>query len=876
MPQRKSTKKQKSTPKTVRNFVHEDATRKNLPTPETAGYMGDQHRVPTQHIPEIRDPGGSARLSWQRNVGLDNIETLATPLYIQEKIHPSAFVQSLEKHTTNDQLALFKDFNNLPKDAALQWYKYDGNWQNRIIRGSACNVMTSLIEKEHMAGEVQMVYCDPPYGIGFKSNMQVTTNKRESKSSKSGLPNDPGVIRTFRDQYENGLHSYLDNIYRVATHARELMAESGSFFLQIGQANVHKLAVLLDEVFGEENHIATIPFLKSGGSSAKLIPQSHDYLLWYSKEKEKIKYNNVYLELKTKVELIEHMSSYARIEQADGSARNLINKERDNLDNALSEGEQFFQRTGLTSQGHSTTGRSEPYVWNGITYHCPQDSHWRVSHEGLDELARKNRLDATPTGSLRWRQYAHEIPGNRINSLWAKQMNPNDLHYVVETAESVIERCILMATDPGDLVLDTTCGSGTTAYVAEKWGRRWITCDVGAVAISLARQRLISGVFDWQLLQDSPEGAKREKELASELSGKTVSTSPPPPPPPHDSTYNHDPAKGFVYRRFPHVTAKTLAYNEEKDPILLVNQPEIDGSITRVCSPFTVESHSPHRYLAPAEILDGKNTEAAMAQIQNFRKKIVSALETAGVRTSTSDGADRIRLSDIQPHVADPLTHTAWADELGFKVAIAIAPEDCTVPALLIDRAAETVARMPSIQMLIIIAFAYDADAQPETPESRGRFQIVKAQAHRDLQIEELKDNALDNAFVQVAEPDVHIEPEKGSPDQFTVKILGYDCYDPIHGNLREGNPTDVDCWMIDTNYSGLEFMARRVHFPNKEKDKQLKRLQNALANQIDPKLWDSMLSLKSAPFPRPESGRIAVRIVLNTLGEMMTVRDIP
>ncbi len=289
-----------------------------------------------------------------------------------------------------------------------------------------------------------------------------------------------------------------------------------------------------------------------------------------------------------------------------------------------------------------------------------------------------------------------------------------------------------------------------------------------------------------------------------------------------------------------------------------------------------MESHSPHRHLAPAAIFDKKNTKEAKAQTQNFHEKIVSTLETAGVRTGTSDDGDRIRLSDIQPHLAEPITHTAWADELGFKVAISVAQEDCTVPALLIDRAAEIVAKMPSIQMLIIIAFAYEADANPETPESRGRFKIVKAQAHRDLQIENLKDNAMDHAFIQVAEPDVRIEPVKGRPDEFTVEILGYDTYDPVQGNLRSGKPEDVDCWMIDTNYNDREFFAHRIHFPNKKDDNQLKRLQRALATQIDPKLWKSMLSLKSAPFLRPESGRIAVRIVLNTLGEMMTVRDIP
>ncbi len=792
-------------------------------------------------------------MSWNRDE--TEVSTPATPLYVQEKIHPSAFVDSLG--TRAPEATLFEDFNNLPENAAFEWYAHRGNWQNRIVRGEARHVMASLLQKESMAGKVQMIYFDPPYGISFKSNMQADTRSRKVGEKNEDVPNDRGSIQAFRDTYKNGIHSYLDNVFRIAVHARELLHDTGSFFLQIGSENVHRLAILLDEVFGSENRVATVPFAKSGGTSSNTLPSVADYLLWFAKNKPNVKYHQLYEPL-TRKEKIEHMSFDAMLELKNGKSQGLTKDERDDPDRYLPDGARIYRRMRLASPGESTTGRSEPYAWNGTTYPCPPGEQWRVSPEGLDRLAELGRLDAAnPGGLLGWKRYEEEVPGRRINNLWQRQMSPNDLHYVVETAESVIERSILMATDPGDLVLDPTCGSGTTAFVAEKWGRRWITTDCSAVAVSLARQRIATGTFDYFMLQDSRDGAMKE----SELSGRSFRDS---------DSYGEDPAKGFVYERVPDVSAAILAYDRDAPPTLLVNRPAKKRNTVRVSSPFTVESHSPHRYIDPMSALapaDDERTE----HNANARKAILNALEISGIR----DERDRIPVEDIVdwPPSDDAALITHLARVGSDKAAILIAPDDRTVSKELIDHAAEQAAGIPSVRRLAIVGFEFEADARLRETERRGRLSILKVQANRDFQVGNLQDGSEDNAFVRIGEPDIAIEEQ--SNDEIVVEVLGYDTYDPATGQVRNGGPENVDCWMIDTEYDGKSFFARRIHFPGKNGDGQIKRLKRRLGKRIDPSLWDAMLSLRSASFSRPKKGRIAVRIVTTTHTEMTAIREV-
>ena len=518
MPKKKTTRR-KPAPEA---YAHPSADRLNLPTEETAPFMAAEDRAPYRYEPPLRqDEHGEPRLSWDRGEDADDLAVDAHPLYIHEKIHPAAFVRTLTTTPADRRQtrALFgAAYNNLPDRAAYEWYEHRGNWQNRLIRGDSRRIMASLAERDRLAGSVQMVFYDPPYGIRFNSNFQPSVKNRGGEPSGKDIPNDPVIVQAFRDTYENGIHSYLDNIRRNAVLARTLLHDSGSLFVQIGSENVHRLAVLLDEVFGTDNHVVTIPFVKAGSSSATTLPDVTDYLLWYAKDRVQIKFRQIYEHLNRR-EKVEHMTSYAMVELADGSIRTLDSSEAEDPDEHLPSGARLFQLTRLTSPGTSPTGRSEPVVWNGKKYPCPPNEQWRVDMDGIHFLDRIGRLAAKPNGKLHYKKYENEIPGRKINNMWKKQMSATDLHYVVETAEKVVERCILMSTDPSDLVLDITCGSGTTAFVAEKWGRRWITTDAAAVPIALARQRIAVGAFPYHLLQDSVEGVLKEREISDSTDG---------------------------------------------------------------------------------------------------------------------------------------------------------------------------------------------------------------------------------------------------------------------------------------------------------------------------------------------------------------------
>lgn len=828
--------------------------------------MDKDDRRPIKYKPPIRSTSGPV-LSWDRS-GLCEAESLASPLYIREKIHPSALAELLQKRGSV-QLDLFGDYDGLPKSAAYEWYRHRGNWQNRIINGESRRVMASLLAKESMAGKVQMVYFDPPYGIRFSSNMQPDARNRNVQDNLEGRPNDPVHLRVFRDTYENGIHSYLDNIHCIASHVRELLTRDGSFFMQIGSANVHRAAVVLDEVFGAENRVATISFAKTGNRPSKTLPAISDYILWYKKNNETpVKYHQLYNELPTRKDVLEHMSYAAKVELKSGEQRNLLKNEKNDPDKNLPPASRLYTRIPLTAQSKSNTGRSDPYFYKKInkTFKCSRNEQWRVSQSGLDRLAELGRLDGDGK-ALRWKLYEDEVPGKIITNLWHKAMSPDDLHYVVETDEEVIERCILMATDPGDLVLDPTCGSGTTAYVAEKWGRRWITSDSSLVAVTLARQRLLTGIFEYYYLQDSADGAQKEHEISAANKNDQK-------PRPRDvaADYGDDPSGGFVYERVNTVSAAILAYDKEPNEVLLVNRPLVKKSIIRVSSPFTVESHSPYRYVEPAlAASDGANAD----NIKGHYRAITHALVSSGIKSGRDDTMMRIR--DVSPYHSKKgswITHTALVDNK--NAVMLIAPDDCTVPPELIDRAAEEAARMGNISMLIVIAFSFEADVRSGELEERGRLEIYKAQANQDLLVGNLKDSESDRAFVLIGEPDISVSVDPADNTQITVSVNGYDTYDPKTRQIGRGKADEIVCWMIDTDYDGRSFYARRIFFPGCGGDLQIMGFRKGLGRNLDPDLWDAMLSCESTPFPKPKGKRIAVRIITATHTEMTTVVDTP
>ena len=715
------------------------------------------------------------------------------------------------------------------EDAKYKWYQHHGNWSNRLIRGPSLEVMASLIANDNLAGKVQCIYFDPPYGISFKSLYQQSTRSRNEAKGATGANAEQRVA--FRDTYENGVHSYLDSIYRIACHARELLTDSGSFFLQISHENVHRLALVLDEVFGAENRVATIMFAKAGSTAAKALPAVNDYLLWYCKDKERLKYRQIYEPLDRKG-VITHFSSYAMLEEEDGTERALTPEEREDPDETIPHGARVFQRMPLLSSGRSTTGRSEPFKWKDRVYPCPHNQHWRVSPEGLDRLGEYSptRLTSAKDGKalLRWKLYEEEVPGKHINNLWADPMSPPDMRYVVETAESVLTRCICMATDPGDLVLDPTCGSGTTAYVAEKYGRRWITSDVSGISLALTRHRLITAVHDWYLTQGSAEGQAKEQELGGQSSAA-------------DGMYADDPASGFVYPRVPKVSAAILAYDLDVEPIYVVDQPHKskEPGLRRVSSPFTVETHSPHRYLTIDEAL-GEQTRQRDQARDDVDARILQALEGQGI---TLGNGERARFEEVVAAEGHQVvTHRARGTGAHTPdTCIALFGPDETVNRFAERRALTEAALYEDTENLLLIGFGFEVTHKTER---QGRIVVHRVQAHQDLRIGELAPDSKADTLVLVAEPDIEVqEIEDG---KWTLEVKGFDSYNPATGQVtpHEGMK-EIECLMIDTNYDGAAFFARAIHFPSQSEDRRLKRLKDRLGAQLDPDHWEMLTAAR-------------------------------
>ena len=861
------------------SYTYVSASRKNLPTEQTEPLMGPDDKRPIQFVPEIREFDEQPRLAWARSPRLDDDGNPrpyeAHPLYAREKIEPHLFVKQLQAEPSGVQANMFEAFNGLPASSALDWYKYDGNWSNRLVHGESARVMASLAGRESLAGHVQMVYFDPPYGMSYKSNFQVAVDDRDTPENRKGLPSDPQTIAAFRDTYEHRIHSYLDGILERLVLCRELLAETGSIFVQIGDENVLRMGLLLDEVFGAENRIALIPFATSGGTSASTLPSVADFLFWYAKDKRHVKYRQLYEPL-DRVGKIEHMSSYAMVELADGTTRGLTAEERADPDAKLPDGARVYRRMRLTGLGTSTTGRSEPFHWQGQDWPCEAGRHWSVSMEGLDRLAALGRLDAAgPDSLLSWKRYEDEVPGRRIHNLWHQQMSTTDKRYVVQTATSVIERCLLMATDPGDLVLDPTCGGATTAYCAERWGRRWITIDTSPVATAIARQRIATATFPYYTLRDSPEGMRAE----AELSGQEPADSP-------AGGYGNDPAAGFVYRRVRSVSAATLAYDQEPAATMLVDQPHVTRGVVRTASPFTVESETPWSYLSFAEEAVTNEDEIAQATPAadgDYAATVIEYICGSPIRGSRQ--GDDLYVMEVEPWpgstrlVSHLATYVADGDDSERTAALMIAaPEVIVTRALLAAAAAEAARADGGTDGLLLFAVAYDF--APDCEDRYGRVRVIRVRPHRDLQIGDLKPEAAHQAFVMVGQPEivVHEEtpnPESGAP-RVSVEVLGYDTYNPATGTVEASvGAARVSCFLLDTDHDSMNFYARRMHFPGADGDRQISALKRALGRSMDSDEWAAALSSRSAPFDRPEGGLIAAKIITADGGEMTVVRDI-
>ena len=862
----------------VDSLKHQDR-RPNIPTEELRDFVAEDEKRPATLL-YPRDPSLDPQLVWKGKDEQDGepLAVQAVPVYIQEKIHPQALIENLRdtarRGEVEPELTLFADFNGIEFEELIDFYQHDQNWSNRMILGDSLMVMASLAEKEGFKGKVQTIYLDPPYGIKFGSNWQVSTRNRDVKDGKvDDVTRQPEQIKAFRDTWELGIHSYLSYLRDRLVVARDLLTESGSVFVQIGDENVHLVRCLMDEVFGAENFVGEIVFVTTSGRASIALDLVADRLLWYAKDSTRLKYRGLY-KPRPEHTLLEQ---YTLLELADGSVRRLTDEERQGLV-PLPAGARRFMPGDLTSQGSTTEG-SGSYTFGGSEYSLPPNTHWKTSNpQGLDALTSAGRL--WPIGKrLRYKRYEHDFPVATFTNLWDDTVTSGfsaEKLYVVQTNVRVIERCLLMTTDPGDLVLDLTCGSGTTAYVAEQWGRRWITVDTSRVALALARTRLMCAKYPYYLLADSPAGVRKEAEVTGRVPGL--------------GSTQGDVKKGFVYKRVPHVTLKSIANSPDiregmsraeidaaiarhADTELLYDQPYDHAKHIRVAGPFTVESLSPHRVLpadSPAPTAAPPAPEQTAAG--QYELMVLTNLRKAGVQNTIKN--ERLRFERLDPYPGSWLQGAGEYKEGDTvrRVAVAIGPEFGTVGPLQVKEAAKEAVQGLGFDTLVVCGFAFDPHVSEET-KRWGTLTVLVARMNPDLTMGEelLKKTGGGNLFMVFGEPDIELTSQ---PDgQLVAEVRGLDVYDPTTGQIRSNDTEKIACWFIDTDYNGESFFVRHAYFTGG--DEPYQRLQRALRAEIDEATWASLYSTRSRPFAKPETGKIAVKVINYYGDEVLKVYEI-
>ena len=847
---------------------HKDK-RKNIPTEELRDFVADEELAP-KTVLYPRDPSLDPQLVWKGKDEQDREDLAVTvvPVYIQEKIHPQAIIDALPRteQATDNQQKLFADFNGGPTDFAqkIDFYHHEQNWSNRFILGDSLLVMSSLAEKEGLKGRVQTIYFDPPYGIRFGSNWQVSTRKHEVKDKAEDATRQPEQIRAFRDTWKLGIHSYLAYLRDRLMVARDLLTETGSIFLQIGDENVHLARCLLDEVFGSENFIANIAFKKKKMPLGETyIFTMCDYLVWYGKDAKHTKFNKLFASRSDSTD-----GDYGYVEMPSGEC---LSRAKFADDAAIPPGARLFQSMDLRSSGRTESCVFE-FKFAGQKFFPSGGKSWKTNLEGMQKLLLANRL-FFPGDSLRYKLYFEDYPVQELSHMWMDTQGATDKEYVVQTSTKVVERCLLMTTDPGDLVFDPTCGSGTTAYAAEQWGRRWITCDTSRVALALARTRLMAAKYPYYLLADSTEGIKKEAELI----GKT----------PPDYKTEDDIRKGFVNKRVAHVTLGSISNNldlkegmarQQLDAAIarnaetetLYDQPYEDNRRVRVCGPFTVESLSPHRVLSTAdENQNGTATEQEARKQQDFAAMILDNLKRAGVQNASK--GERLSFDRLDPYAGTWLQAAGeYTDAKGKtrRVAVSLGPEHGTVGPQQVKEAAKEAVQGVGFDVLVVCGFAFDPHVAEEA-KRYGKLTVLPAKMNPDLAMgdELLKKTGAGNLFMVFGEPDVEIKKKNG---HIVAEIKGIDVYDPTTGQIRSSSTDDIACWFIDTNYNGESFYVRHAYFTGA--DDPYDKLKRALHTDIDEAAWSSLYSTVSRPFDKPESGKIAIKVINHYGDEVLKV----
>ncbi|OCC15405.1 putative DNA methylase [Dissulfuribacter thermophilus] len=840
-------------------------------------------------------------LNWTGKAERTSFEVPIVSLHVHERIDPKAILETVKKRLKEGepiykQQELFAPaFKQEPFREAIEFYKHEKGWANRLIAGDSLLVMNSLLEKESMAGQVQMIYFDPPYGIKYGSNFQPFVNKRDVKDRKDeDLTQEPEMIKAFRDTWELGIHSYLTYLRDRLLLARELLHESGSIFLQISDENVHHVRELMDEVFGKENFVSLIYFATTSGFTSAALSRVGDYLIWYAKELSRLKYRQLFLD---KGNLERGDAAYKYIQLENGKRRAMTIEERKGL-KALPEKAKIYSVGDMTSQGASK--EDTPFEFQGQIFRPKSASHWKANyHEGMLRLKHASRIELVGS-HLRYVRFLSDYPVKPLTNAWMDTSFAGfatDKRYVVETNVKVIQRCILMTTDPGDLVFDPTCGSGTTAYVAEKWGRRWITCDTSRVALTLAKQRLMTASFDYYKLRYPEEGLK----------------------------------SGFIYKTVPHITLKSIANNPEIDEIydrmhpaiekaleklnkvigtllkewevpfefpedwpeearrpfeefhnarqamqkemdesiarnadqeILYDQPEVDKSKARVTGPFTVEAVPFPSVLSLEEKAKEQYADAAIARSGESARihEWIDELLKTGIR---GKGGQRLEFSELEPLPQTVYLHAIGQTKDGEGVVVSFGPEFAPLEQRQVEfalREAETL--RPNPKFVIFAAFKFDPEAAKDIDEIKWPgVTLLKAEMNADLLTEDLKSKRSSNdSFWLMGQPDVEVRKRKDG--LYEVEVHGFDYFDTKKGELISGGKNKIAMWLLDTDYDERSLLPTQVFFPMAGKKDGWNRLSKDLKANLDLEKLEAFTGTVSLPFKAGENRKIAVKII--------------
>lgn len=838
-----------------------------IPSREEAGLEADAVQgLPTiKAVPlnPVTHRGQDPELYWLHKYGESDQQSALNvdirSLYRHEHIAPEKIITRLYSFKSRDdaQNELFTNelhgnplaLDELDKPGA--YYRHPDKWQNRMIQGDSLLTMTSLLEREGMAGQVQCIYMDPPYGIKYGSNWQMRLNDRNVKDGADDhLSGEPEVIKAFRDTWELGIHSYLSYLRDRLLVAKELLSNSGSCFVQISDENVHLVRCLMDEVFGSENFVSQITYSTTSGLTSKYMNSACDYLLWYAKAKEQLKYRDLY---KAKEDpRRDESSKYDQVELPDGTRRAMTLDEKRGL-LPLPAHARIFRVDNISSQ--DPPKEPTPFEFEGTVYQPPKGRHWTARYpHGMEALKKANRICKTGVG-LGFVRYFDDFPYQPLNNIWSDvggtvQSRSDPKVYVVQTGADLIKRCILMTTDPGDLVLDPTCGSGTTAHVAEQWGRRWITTDTSRIALNIAKTRIMTATYPWYQLADTAAGDIRH---------------------------------GFVYEQVKQTSISSIANGVPEEAVALFDLPKVDKKKLRVAGPFTVETLQSFEPLAPDQL---NAANADMDNVQRFTDRIFEHLKTAGIKNGDRNETAVFSRVDIINDAEGALHAEGWYDTAQGerKAYLVIGPQFGSVSKAAVNAAVKACSRRADADWLVILGFAFESDIDNRSVTRKiGSFEVTKARMHDDLMQEGLiKKDKKAASFVTIGEPDIGLIRSAGSVQ---IEIKGLDIYDPVKDEVKGRSVADISYWMLDDQYDGSNFMPSQIFFCGGDKDEfakfkkglqslavasTKKAAEQTLKIELDDEAFDRLYGFVSHPVPATKGRKLAVRVI-SQFGEEST-----